>query len=112
MKKGGYVYLLSESDNEGIYKIGVTRGSIENRIKALQTGNSNEISIRKYYKTEMPFLLEKKLHEHHIGSKISGEWYLLTDDEVLNFENECSDLEKMINSLSDNPFVKAKIGGI
>ena len=108
----GSVYLLMDTANEGVYKIGVTRGSIEKRIKELQTGNANEISICKYYKTKYPFLIEKKLHEHHIGSNVNGEWYELTMEEVNEFENECSNLEKMIQSLSENPFVRNKISDI
>ena len=48
MEKKGYVYLLGDFDKEGAYKIGVTRGTIERRIKKLQTGNSGEIYIVDY----------------------------------------------------------------
>ena len=109
MKKYGYVYLLMESTDEELYKIGVTRGTIENRIRSLQTGNGSEISLCRYYKTKHPFLIEKKLHEHHMSQRTSGEWYKLDADDVLNFEKECESLEKMIDSLKDNPFVSKKI---
>lgn len=102
----GFVYLLMDSDKEGVYKIGVTKGSIENRIKKLQTGNSSEISICNYYETDMPYFLEKKLHDHYKGYNVSGEWYELSDEDVLGFENECKQIEDMIISLKDNPFIK------
>ena len=35
-KKGGYVYLLCDLDKERTYKIGVTRGDIDKRIKKLR----------------------------------------------------------------------------
>ena len=110
MEKYGYVYLLMDSTDEELYKIGVTRGSIDKRIKELQTGNGNEISLCRYYKTKHPFLIEKKLHEHHIGQKSSGEWYKLEKEDVFNFEQECESLEKMFESIKDNPFVQKKIG--
>ena len=44
------------------YKIGMTRGKIEKRIKQLQTGNSEEITLLKYHETEYPFFLENGLH--------------------------------------------------
>ena len=50
MAKSGYVYLLADGLNDGIYKIGVTTGSIENRIKKLQTGNAGEIYICRKHK--------------------------------------------------------------
>ena len=43
MTKSGYVYLLCENGDNELYKIGVTSGSIENRIKKLQTGNGNKL---------------------------------------------------------------------
>ena len=43
-EKKGYVYLLGDFEKEGAYKIGVTRGTIERRIKKLQTGN-NELQL-------------------------------------------------------------------
>ena len=42
---GGYVYVLGDFTKANIYKIGVTRGNVEKRIKKLQTGNSGEIFL-------------------------------------------------------------------
>ena len=56
-EKKGYVYLLGDFEKEGSYKIGVTRGTIEHRIKKLQTGNSGEIYIVDYFQTEHPFFI-------------------------------------------------------
>ena len=53
----GSVYLLGDSEKEGIFKIGVTRGDIQKRIKKLQTGNGGEIYLLSYYETEHPFLM-------------------------------------------------------
>ena len=50
----GYVYLLTDGE---FFKIGVTRGSIEKRIKKLQTGNPDNIVIVNYHLTEYPFKL-------------------------------------------------------
>ena len=49
MAKIGFIYLLGDWNKEGVYKIGVTTGKIENRIKKLQTGNSGEIYIVDYF---------------------------------------------------------------
>ena len=55
----GYVYLLGDSEKDKIYKIGVTRGSLYNRLKKLQTGNSGELFLIKSYKTDYCFLLKR-----------------------------------------------------
>ena len=40
-----FVYLLCDSGQENCYKNCMTRGKIEKRIKQLQTGNSEEITL-------------------------------------------------------------------
>lgn len=104
MNKKGYVYLLADGLKENIYKIGVTRGSIENRIKKLQTGNAGEIYICRYYQTDIPFFIEKHLHLQFFSKKIKNEWFLLTAEDVLDFSNKCNKIEEMYNSLQDNYF--------
>lgn len=105
----GCVYLLMENNDETNYKIGVTRGKLENRIKKLQTGNSNEISICSFFETEIPFLIEKKLHNKYLSSKVINEWYHLSDDEVFKFRETCKQIEDNIFALKDNPYVAKKI---
>lgn len=99
-----FVYLLGEWKNEGCYKIGVTRGSIDKRIKKLQTGNSSEIFINRWYETKHPFFIEKILHQRYKPKQILNEWYSLTPQEVLAFPDTCTEIESMISSLENNPF--------
>lgn len=106
MSKEGYVYLLCCTNENNVYKIGVTRGKLENRIKKLQTGNSGEIKLFKSYWTKYPFLLEKRLHLHYSNSNVLNEWYQLDYDEACNFETICKQEEKLIDSLENNPFMQ------
>ena len=103
--KGGYVYLLCDMSLNGIYKIGVTRGSIENRIKKLQTGNAGKIELFKCYWAEHPFLLEKRLHAHYTSEKVLNEWFELRYDEAIRFEETCKEQEKILHGLRDNPYL-------
>lgn len=105
----GYVYLLMENNDAANYKIGVTRGKIENRIKKLQTGNSDEISMCRYYETKNPFILEKKLHDRYLSKKVMNEWYHLSDEDVLGFVDECKAIDSILDAVKDNPFVSKKI---
>jgi hypothetical protein len=100
----GIVYLLGDRTNEGVYKIGVTRGSLENRIKKLQTGSSGELYVVNSFKTEHPFILEKMLHNKYFGERVLGEWYELNDEEVFSFTDTCETLQKRIEFLKENNF--------
>lgn len=101
----GYVYLIGEKENDDTYKIGSTRAKDVNyRLKQLQTGNSYELYVKDYYKTEHPFKLEKMLHNHFKSSSLIGEWFKLTKSNIDNFKSICEEKEKIIESLKYNPF--------
>lgn len=104
----GTVYLLGDSGKEGIYKIGVTTGKIENRIKKLQTGNSGEIYLINSYQTSHPFVMEKMLHTKYFADRQLGEWFELPHEEVVNFTDTCEKMQKNINALKENYFFKKK----
>lgn len=95
IEKKGYVYLLGDFGKEGVFKIGVTRGTIERRIKKLQTGNSGEIYIVDYFQTEHPFFIEKWLHIHYGGRKVLNEWFELDISEMTKFKEICQKYEKL-----------------
>lgn len=102
----GFVYILSETGMDDIYKIGVTKGTIERRIKKLQTGNPNEIFLVRKYHTEHPFFLEKCLHQKYHNKKVMNEWFRLDDEDIMQFYLVCEGFENMIDALKDNPFFK------
>ena len=104
----GTVYLLGDSGKEGFYKIGVTMGKVENRIKKLQTGNSGEIYLINSYKTTHPFVMEKMLHTKYFAEKALGEWFELPLDEIVRFTETCEKLQKNIDALKNNYFFNKK----
>ena len=98
----GFVYLLCDGEN---FKIGVTkRKDINKRIKELQTGNPNEIFISAYHQTNYPYKVEKMMHVRYGVSKIRNEWFNLSVEQVINFNEECNKCEEVIKLLKDNPF--------
>ena len=101
--KEGYVYLLCNPLEE-CYKIGVTTGTIEERMKKLQTGSSNEIHIVSYFKSAAPFKLESLLHAKYSTKRKVGEWFELEPEQVFEFKKVCEEKEKTIESLKDNPW--------
>ena len=101
----GYVYLIGEMNNKGIYKIGSTKAKdVNKRLKQLQTGNSSELFIKESYETEHPFKLEKMLHNHVKSSNLIGEWFELSESDTEAFKKVCEEKENIISCLKDNPF--------
>lgn len=90
----GYVYLMCDA-NSDLYKIGVTTGSVEDRMKKLQTGNGNEIHIISYFKSEKPFRLERTLHKLFYVKNSLNEWFSLGAEDVLNFKETCQKYEDL-----------------
>jgi hypothetical protein len=98
---GGNVYLLMSTDSDGeieLFKIGITKSSIDKRIKSLSTGNPNKIILINSYFSENYKEIEKRLHAmfslHKTDSK--NEWFKLKDDDVINFTNHCKKIDETI----------------
>jgi hypothetical protein len=97
----GYVYLI-EDRNNNCFKIGVTKGDPEKRLKKLQTGNPSKLELKYLYECEYPYRLESMLHTHYKSYNELNEWFSLENPN--DFLNKCVELNNVINSLKDNPF--------
>ena len=104
----GSVYLLCDPSTN-LFKIGMTRGSVDKRIKELQTGNSCEIHLVKKFDTTIPSYIESSLHHHFFGKQTLNEWYELEADDIKAFEETCQKYQKAAEALQDNPFFKHKL---
>lgn len=103
-----YVYLIKDTDREGIYKIGMTKQVMEKRLKALQTGNASNLEVCCIHETCDAYTLEAMLHRKYQTKRVKNEWFELTDEDVENFKSVCENLDNVIKSLSNNPFFKKK----
>lgn len=104
----GYVYLIGDKERFGCYKIGATRGDVNQRLKTLQTGNSGELYVEKIHETEHPFVVENILHNRMMHKQAINEWYDLDLDDVTKFTKNCDEIEEIIETMKDNPFFKKK----
>lgn len=105
-EKVGFVYLLADFGRDNVYKIGVTTGTIENRIKKLQTGNSGEIYIADYFKSNAPFFVERWLHKHYTSKRVLNEWFELPIEEISRFKEVCQKYETLyedVERYKNNP---------
>lgn len=97
----GEVYLISDGE---YFKIGFTTIGTPNRVKLLQTGCPNEITIIATYESYNYRKLESWLHRKYKNLCVGGEWFDLDTDIVSNFLNEAKKIDSNINTLKDNPF--------
>lgn len=97
------IYLLcTESIHGDIYKIGFTKYSNPNkRIKQLKTGNP-DIFLIDYFNTTNKRKIETILHNLYKHKLINGEWFELTEEEVVGFSSLCGKIENNLNLLKEN----------
>jgi phage anti-repressor protein len=87
VKTPGYIYLASDKDKLGHYKIGLSNDP-NKRIISLNCGSStNSVEIVKTYKSKDTVLSEKVIHSvlnaHRIRKQ--KEWFYIQNDELLTF---------------------------
>lgn len=82
-KKSLWVYFIKEGEHDRI-KIGQTN-NLKNRVKQLQTGNSNSLFIIGYIKMGdicSAIELEKNFHTYFDNAWIHGEWFNLNVENI------------------------------
>jgi predicted GIY-YIG superfamily endonuclease len=75
-----YVYAIRESDTRNI-KIGISKDP-EQRLKQLQTGNSQKLELVAYRKAENRYKDEASLHLTHKAEQVRSEWFSIKENEV------------------------------
>lgn len=105
MSDFGTVYLLHEFGSQPEkYKIGISTGPVEKRIKSMQTGNSFEIILINHFKTKYYRKIESYFHRLYSKYSTSGgkEWFLLPPEEVFKFKSICIKLDDDFKFLEEN----------
>jgi len=75
------VYFVAEKTND-VIKIGVSN-QIQRRLGQLQTANANELELMGWIVSENDYLTEKSLHRKYDSKRERGEWFSITQDDVL-----------------------------
>jgi hypothetical protein len=86
------IYLISsEINDKKLYKIGYTSRNIEDRITEMKTGNAGIFEIVDYYETNnFAKNIEKSLHIKFSTKLVSGEWFDLSEDDIMIFKLACA----------------------
>jgi len=102
----GYVYLILQVSSDGVetFKIGITKNEPEIRVKQLQTGNSDKISLLKTYKSKNYKKVERSMHMKYSAYKTEAknEWFQLEDKHVFSFIDDCKKADEVIQFLLEN----------
>lgn len=80
LDKMEYLYIVKEGIHKS-YKIGRSY-DVDQRIKTLQTSNSNKLSLINKYECRDCVILETKIHNNLKHKKLIGEWFYLEDNEL------------------------------
>ena len=98
-----------DKDGNERHKIGVTKRKVITRVKELQTGNSNVISVLNQFQTYNYKHVEKWLHKKYSNQKTEtqNEWFTLTNEQVGEFIEICKEVDKTVTFMRENnPFFK------
>ncbi|MEG4419398.1 GIY-YIG nuclease family protein [Microcoleus sp. LAD1_D5] len=89
--KAGYIYLV-QAVGTPRFKIGKTQISVLRRINELQTGCPLKIRYVYHACVEEMNRIEKELHSKFSSSRVIGEWFSLTHEQV----SECIQLMQLV----------------
>lgn len=78
----GFLYIIR--GGKDIYKIGITKSSPAKRLRTLQTGNANKLTLVKVYRRKDYKQLETRLHRTFANRRLSGEWFNLKLETITN----------------------------
>jgi len=111
----GFVYLINIEKTD-LYKVGITKNTINERLKSLQTGNPLKLIIIDGYESEKYQKIETIIHRSLKHKKyipedfenLLGEWFLLSQEDVSNFKSNCKKIEDSIDFLKKHSTLDLK----
>ncbi len=80
LEKFGFVYLIGDGR---FLKIGETSGCPTQRMRELQTGNANRLSLVAVFECGDRKELEAYLHSEFSGVRVGGEWFDISVEQVI-----------------------------
>jgi hypothetical protein len=96
----GYVYFIRHGDDD-VFKIGITSGNVEDRLRQLQTGTPEKLTLYTYIKHPDPAIKERELHEKLKDRRINGEWFGLSPQEIRDILED-ADIPNRAKSTEDD----------
>lgn len=112
-KRAGYVYVVSNDDmKDGQYKIGITRRSVEERMKELGSGASHSfgMNVHGYTYCNDCFEVESALHRYFSKQRVNQlnprkEWFRTTLPDIQNAFKELFDINIALEDTSNEDYL-------
>ncbi len=95
-----------------LYKIGFTKRNVEDRIREFKTGNCLDLVVEFVIRSKWGTKIEKKLHKLFIDKRISGEWFSLSEEDIINLINISQTLHDNFNIIEKHNTFVSEIGGL
>lgn len=96
------IYLVcSEINGQKLHKIGFTKRTPEKRIKEFKTGNASEIYLVDSFKSKWGTKIEAMLHRIYSSKKINGEWFDLSEEDVIMFKKHCISIDNNLKLITE-----------
>lgn len=87
----GWTYLVKTTAKEGV-KIGFTSKQLRTRLSQLSKEYQSPIYCLDAFQNKFPDYIEAQLHKHFESKRIEGEFYDLSDDDLLAISQVVNDL--------------------
>lgn len=115
-KRCGYVYVVSNNDmKDGQYKIGITRRSVEERMKKLGSGASHSfpMNVHGYVYCDDCFAVEAALHRHFTKQRVNQintkkEWFQTTLTEIQKAFKDICDIDIELKDVTNDSYLYNK----
>lgn len=112
-KRAGYVYVVSNDDmKDGQYKIGITRRSVEERMKELGSGASHSfgMNVHGYTYCDDCFEIESALHRYFSKQRVNQlnprkEWFRTTLPDIQKAFKELFDINIVLEDTSNEDYI-------
>ena len=110
-KRCGYVYVVSNNDmKEGQYKIGITRRTVEERMKELGSGASHSfpMNVHGYVYCDDCFQVESAMHRHFANRRVNQvnakkEWFYASLKEIAQgFKDICNIDIELVDAVDES----------
>lgn len=112
----GYVYVVSNDDmKDGQYKIGITRRTVEERMKELGSGASHSfpMNVHGYVYCDDCFQVEAALHKHFANQRVNQvnvkkEWFQTTLEDITQAFKTVCDIDIELTDCSNEMYLYSK----
>ena len=92
--KIGYIYIIEDLKNN-LFKIGITRNNVKDRLNSMQTSTPNKLIIVYEKKIKNYIIMESHFHFYFKSKNISGEWFKLNNEDIKYIKDKIKKSEKL-----------------